>query len=448
MRSVVSMGGVCHRSLTLCKLSVVVSFRWRARAGRGQAAPVERSPQPSLAEEITGRQARLQERLRADGLDGALILHGVDLFYLSATRQAGVLWVPAAGEPALLVRRSLERARAESPLADVRPFPSSRELSPLLAGVRRVGLCFDVTRVSQLEWWRRQLPGREFADVSAHLRALRSTKSSLELAVMREGGRRIAAAMAEAPSFLREGMREVDVAAEIEARLRRAGNEGSPRLRSPGTELFTGLVVSGEAGAEPGAFDGPVVGRGLSPAAPVGPSLRAIRRGEPVLLDYTATFGGYVLDMTRCFSVGPLPPDLVAAFEVAVAIQDELAGALRPGAVPAELHERAAARAAAAGLAAHFMGPPGEQVRFVGHGVGLELDELPVLAPGFTEPLREGQVVAVEPKFAFPGRGAVGIENTWAVTARGGERLTPLGDALVQVPPRSGPATPEPPQRL
>jgi Xaa-Pro aminopeptidase len=118
---------------------------------------------------------------------------------------------------------------------------------------------------------------------------------------------------------------------------------------------------------------------------------------------------------------------------VACAISDEVAGALRPGAVPSQLWERARARAEAEGLGQVFMGPPGEQARFVGHGVGLELDELPVLAPGFDEPLLAGQTIALEPKFVLPGLGAVGIENTWAVGEGGGQRLTALGDELIQV---------------
>jgi Xaa-Pro aminopeptidase len=79
------------------------------------------------------------------------------------------------------------------------------------------------------------------------------------------------------------------------------------------------------------------------------------------------------------------------------------------------------------------MGPLGDQSRFVGHGVGLELDEPPVLAPGFEAPLQAGQVVAVEPKFVFPGLGAVGVENTWVVAAGGGEKLTVLADGAVRV---------------
>jgi len=387
-----------------------------------------------LRAEIPGRVKGLQASLAATGLDGALLLHSVDVYYYSGTRQNVALWIPAAGEASLLVRKGAARARSESPLPGVRPFPPGRELAALFGNARRVGLCFDVTRLSQWEWWRKHLPRIDFADASALVRAQRSVKSPLELKALRQGGEKLAAVFREIPSFLRAGMRELDLAAEIELRLRRAGCQGSPRLRAPNLELFSGLVVSGEAGAEPGGFDGPVAGRGLSAAYPVGPSERVIRTGEPVFVDYAALFGGYILDVTRVFALGSLPEDLERAHEVAIAIQDELAPLLAPGQIPADLYARATDRAEAAGLGAFFMGHGEEASRFVGHGLGLELDEMPVLALGFHEPLTEGQVLALEPKFVFPGRGAVGIENSWAVTRGGGERLTPLPDALVRVP--------------
>jgi Xaa-Pro aminopeptidase len=109
---------------------------------------------------------------------------------------------------------------------------------------------------------------------------------------------------------------------------------------------------------------------------------------------------------------GKLRPELQRAYGAACAISDEVAAGLRPGAVPSQLWERARARAEEAGLGDGFMGPPGDQARFVGHGVGLELDELPVLAPGARMTLEVGQVIAVEPKFVLPGIGGVGIEKT------------------------------------
>jgi Xaa-Pro aminopeptidase len=379
------------------------------------------------------RIERFQASLDARGLSGALLLHAVDVLYLAGTRQNGALWIPARGAPLLLVRKSLARAREESSLRDVRPFPSSKELATALGATGKVGATFDAVPAATLDWWRKQLPGAELVDVSATLREQRAVKSAAELAVMRDGAKRLSGVLGEVRSFLRAGMTELELAAEIEARLRRAGNEGSPRLRAFNAELFIGLAVAGESAAAPGFFDGPVVGRGLDPAYPLGASGRPIRPGEPIILDYTGVFGGYVLDMTRSAVCGALAPELVRAFDVALRIQDEVARLLRPGVACAEPWERARAIAEEAGLGDRFMGPPGDQARFVGHGVGLELDELPVLAPGAKATIVAGQTIAVEPKFVFPGVGAIGIENTFVATVDGGERLTLLSDELIQV---------------
>jgi Xaa-Pro aminopeptidase len=386
-------------------------------------------------QEHLSRVSRFQASLAERGLAGALLLNAVDVLYLAGTRQNGALLVPAAGAPVLLVRKSLARARAESAIEDTRPFPPSRDLAAALPASGRIGVALDAIPAATVEWWRRQLPGAELVDAGGILREQRSVKSEGEIETMREGARLICGVFAEIPSFLRPGMREVDASAEIEYRLRRAGNEGVPRLRAFNAELFIGLAVAGDGAAAPGYFDGPVVGAGLSPAYPQGASARTVRPGEPVLFDFTAVHGGYVVDVTRVAVCGALDPALSRAFDVACAIQDEIARSLRPGVPCAELWEHARAMAEQARLGDFFMGPPGDQARFVGHGVGLELDELPVLAPGFKGPLRAGQAVALEPKFVFPGAGAVGIENTFVVRDAGGEKLTAgLADEILVAP--------------
>jgi Xaa-Pro aminopeptidase len=137
--------------------------------------------------------------------------------------------------------------------------------------------------------------------------------------------------------------------------------------------------------------------------------------------------------MTRMFVIGSIDPELQRAFDVSIEIQESVRKAIRPGAICEELYFMALSMAEKAGLGSCFMGMPGEQSRFVGHGVGLELDEMPVLAQGVTVPLQAGQVIAVEPKFVFPGKGAIGIENTFIVTEEGGERLSNLPDSIVVI---------------
>lgn len=171
----------------------------------------------------------------------------------------------------------------------------------------------------------------------------------------------------------------------------------------------------------------------MSKASPHGASSKRIVRGEPILIDYTGVFNCYILDMTRMFDIGDLDHELQHAFDTALAIQEKVAAAMRPGAICAEIFEIAAQMAEEASLGSRFMDAPGEQAWFVGHGVGLELDEMPVLAKGFNLPLQLNQTIEVEPKFVFPGSGVVGIEDTFVVNKDGGIRLTCLDDEMIKL---------------
>jgi len=381
-------------------------------------------------EEAMQRVAAMQAKLQAKGVDGALFIFPIDVYYFSGTRQNSTLWIPVAGEPVLMVRKSLSRARDESVLTDIRPFPSSNDF-PAQFGerVRKIGFTFDVAPVQQLNYYTKLLPGREFVDISAANREVRSVKSAYELEQLRLSGTSLCSVFKQVPQFLKEGMRELDLAAEFEHRLRIAGNEGYIRMRAFNQELFMGLALSAGA-ASYGFFDGAVTGRGLSNASPQGSSTQSIGRNEPIFLDYTGVFNGYITDMTRIFVIGKLEPELQRAFDLSLEIQQQLQKALKPGAICEELFLQAVENAEKGGLGAHFMGMPGEQARFVGHGVGLELDELPVLAQGFKVPLQSGQTIAIEPKFVFPDKGVIGIENTFAVSNAGGEKITDIDDQI------------------
>ena len=381
--------------------------------------------------ELTQRIANMQGMLTEKGLDGALFIFPIDVYYFSGTRQNSTLWLPSSGEPILMVRKSLARAREESPLADIRPFPSSKAFAAVLPPeALKIGFTFDVAPVQQLNFYSKLLTGCEFIDISALNRQIRSVKSSFELQQIKASGDALSSIFIQVPDFLKEGMRELDLAAEFEYRLRKAGNEGYVRMRAYNQELFGGLALSAGA-ASYGFFDGAVTGKGLSSASPQGASLDLITRDTPVLIDFTGIFDGYITDMTRMFVIGKLDPELQNAFDLALEIQDFLQRELKPGAICEDLFLKALEMAEQGGFGDTFMGMPGEQARFVGHGVGLELDEFPVIAQGFKMPLQTGQTIAIEPKFVIPGKGVAGIENTFAVTVDGGRKMTDVPDDIL-----------------
>lgn len=382
--------------------------------------------------EYQKRITNLQDKLNLKELDGALIVYPIDIFYFAGTRQNALLWVPANGNPTLLVRKSLIRAEQECSIDDLRPLLSNKEL-PGIIGTEpvKIGLTFDVLPVQQFNLYNKLLPGKEFFDVSAIIREIRSVKSSWEIEQMRNSANKMSQVFAQIPQFLKPGMREIDAAAEFESRCRRLGHEGYIRMRSFNQELYWGLAVSGGNASYPGYFDGPAVGKGLSKAFPVGATTDIIKENVPIIFDFVAVFNGYMIDMTRMFAFGSLDAKLKETFAVAISIQQHLVDNLKPGKIGGELYNEACQIAESAGLSANFMGLLGEQSKFVGHGVGLELDELPVLALGVKAPLIAGQTIALEPKFAFAGQGVVGIENTFVVDESGGVKLTELDDAII-----------------
>jgi Xaa-Pro aminopeptidase len=196
--------------------------------------------------------------------------------------------------------------------------------------------------------------------------------------------------------------------------------------------MHYGQVLCGPSGAVPGYSDSPLCGPGPNPVLGKGPDDHILAAGDPVIVDLVGGHQGYLADQTRTFALGALAGDLRAAYDQAVEILRVVEPEIRPGTAPSALFELAEQRAEQAGLGEHFMGHGAGRVRFLGHGVGMEIDELPVLAPGFDEPMVEGNVIAVEPKFVFPGRGAVGIENMYAVTADGFETITTAAEELIE----------------
>jgi Xaa-Pro dipeptidase len=387
--------------------------------------------------EIEWRLGRFRSELRADGLDGAVIVQSTDLAYLSGTNQQAHLVVPVEGDPVLLVRRVLRRAREESPLVGVRDLPSLSRLSPALeaAGLGRgcdVGFELDVLPAARYLSYLSRLEGHVIGDCSQALRRTRAIKSEWELERMRIAAAQVRVAVEAVPALIRPGVAESQVQLEVERALRQAGHQGQLRFRGFNQEMHYGQVLGGPSGAVPGYSDSPLCGPGPNPVLGKGPGGHVLASGDPVIVDLVGGHDGYLADQTRTFSVGAAPDDLRRAYHVSVSILRAVEQGMRPGVAASALFELAERMAGDEGLADHFMGHGGDRVRFVGHGVGLEIDELPVLAPGFDAPLEAGNVVAVEPKFVFPGRGAVGIENMYAVTEEGWEMITTASEELIE----------------
>jgi Xaa-Pro aminopeptidase len=389
------------------------------------------------AAEIGRRIAALQKKLPELEVEAALIYQQADLFYFSGSAANGFLFVPAEGEPLFLVKKYLPRARAESPVKKIEPLPSASLLKETLGnwGVQpppRLGLELDVLPVNTFRFLQQQLGWQEAVDVGPAIKQVRAVKSPFELDQMRragEIGRRVYAAI---PAVLKPGLSEIDLAGILNERAMALGNLNLLRARGFNNQAFNWHVISGASGARLSGNDAPFAGLGLTPAFPVGAGLRTIDPGDPVLVDFGTCWNGYQVDQTRMFALWKPKPDIIRAYEALQEIEASILEAIRPGLPAEEPYRIARQRAEQLGYGESFLGPADQQVKYAGHGVGLEIDEMPFLAAGHRYPLEEGMTLALELKIVLPA-GAVGFENTVAITGNGAVKLTPAEETFLMI---------------
>ena len=171
-----------------------------------------------------------------------------------------------------------------------------------------------------------------------------------------------------------------------------------------------GNVLAGCNADVPAPYDFAMGGRGLDPSIPGGAAGEEIKEHNAVMVDLNGNFTGYMTDMTRVFAVGSLPQAAVDAHQCSIDICRAFEREARPGVEARTLYEMCADMARERGLERYFMGHR-QHAGLVGHGVGIEVNEWPVIAPRSRQILERNNTIALEPKFVIPEVGAVGIET-------------------------------------
>jgi len=382
--------------------------------------------------ELDQRVAKLQLLLKQEDIDGVIIVQNADLFYFSGTVQQSHLFIPAEGEPVLFVKKSYERALEESSLDNIVSLNSLKEMFVVLqsygySGFKTLGFELDVLPANLYMRYQKLVKPANIVDASPLIRTVRMIKSDYELEILRDAAKMNTEVFSFIKANLQEGMSELKLAAMVDGFSRENGHPGLVRIRGFNQDLVQTHIVSGQ-NTEPSYFWGAVGGKGVGPAFAQGASDKLIGRGEPVLVDYGFILDGYAVDQTRIFCIGKLSDHLVQAYTVATEILEQMEKLAKPGVPCGKLHDLALQIAGESPFAKHFTGYP-TPLAFVGHGIGVELDELPIIGHGFETPLEAGMVIALEPKFTFAD-GAVGIENTYLVTQDGLETLTVYDEGI------------------
>lgn len=392
------------------------------------------------ATELEYRCKKLQDLMAGQGLDAVIVVQNADLFYFTGTTQSGCLYVPVQGQPLYMVRKEFSRARMESGLKEIVPFGSMKDIPAILAQFgypepKRIGMELDVVPVSFFERYKTVYPHAEFLDVTPLIRQVRMIKSHYEIHLMKDAADQVHRVWQRAAEIIRVGATDLEIAAELEYTARKDGHQGLVRMRAFNSELFYAQIFSGTDSAVPAYVDTPLGGLGLSPAFGQGAGLKRIERNEPIIIDFAGCVDGYLVDQTRVFAIGAISDRLQRGYEDMLAVQRRMTEVAVPGAIWSAVYDECYALALEMGYADSFMGSRGSQVAFIGHGLGIEIDEYPFIARGFKDmKLEVGMAFAFEPKLVFPGEGAIGIENTFYISNEGLKQLTYSSEELVILP--------------
>ncbi len=374
--------------------------------------------------EIENRLSRFQDLMVQEGLDGVLLCQNVDLLYFSGTMQPGYLYIPVQEEPVFLAKKNLERAIEESPLTNIIALSSSKEIPSFLSErdvppPQTLGLEMDVLPAGNYLQLKSIFKKVRLLDASILIRKCRMFKSPWEIENLTKAAQMLHRMVLEVPRILRPGMTEIELAGHLESFLRREGHQGYLRSRGFNQEMFYGHILSGPEGGKPSYIDSPSGGVGVGPAFSQGAGIKPIRAHEAISIDLVGCYNGYLADQTRMFSLGDPPDPVKEAYLAVQKIQDSLKLKTQPGIPCDQVYFWALEEADRLGYLTRFMGMGPSLVRYIGHGLGLELDELPVIGQKFDWPLEPGMVFALEPKMVLPDYGLVGIENTYQMTEAG-----------------------------
>ena len=392
---------------------------------------------PVPASELEARLERFRRAMDAahPGWEMAAVNHKVAMYYFTGTIQEGVLLIRPQ-DAVFWVRRSFERACNESHFSDIRPMHSFREAAAFYGTTPKV--MYVETKKATLDWERmlhKYFAFEELGSFDSVLQDLRMVKSEYELKQMEQSG-----AIHEtvldivAPKLIYGGISEAQLAIALYSEMVQRGSHGTARFNQALGEEAVGIASFGKSGLVRTGFDGPGGTDGTCIAVQsIGNAFRKLQPGRLVYLDIPCGFDGYHTDKTVVYYYGDLAKDeqskhIIEAQQRCLELEQEVVRLMVPGEPIENLYLRTMDKFDNIYGDAFMNGG-----KFLGHSIGLVMDEAPAIAKGFKQPLQPGMTFAVEPKIALPGLGMVGTENTYVVTENGTRSLTGSSHLLREV---------------
>lgn len=395
-------------------------------------------------EELTRRQNAVRTHLQTVAPDagGILVFSRLNIYYLTGTFGQGVLWLPLTGKPVLMLRKGVNRAKLETGVEHIASFKSYSELPGLCADAGSPFTATMAAVMAGLNWQLGMMLAAKLKEYTLvpgdHAVALaKMVKSEFELDILRRCGEKHHHCLYDLlPKVIHPGMTEREISHKAWESFFSEGHMGILRMQAHGEECFLGHVAAGDSGNYPSAFNGPLGLRGEHPGSVfMGSADKVWEMGEPLMLDIGFQLEGYHTDKTQAYFAGPdstMPDTIRQAHDFCIEMQDWVCENARPGITPTALYTHCFEQAEKRGFADGFMGLDENKVPFIGHGIGLSIDEFPPIAKGFDQPLEAGMVIAIEPKQGVRDVAMVGVENTFEITENGCRCIS--GDSYEMVP--------------
>ena len=380
--------------------------------------------------EINLRINSLRKNIIQNGADAVLINSNVNIYYLSGRFYRGYVYVSLDRDPLWFIVKP-DIYRKEEQIEYIRKPELIPEIliSKGYSLPQKLALEFDDLSYSDIIRLQNVFHRVDYVNGSKIMKITRMIKTQWEIDQMKIDGIHHANVYSKIKECYRPGMSDLQLQIEIERELRTEGALGVSRVAGNLMEINMGSVINGENADNPSPYEFTMGGSGVDSSLPVGADNRPILPHTTVMIDMNGTFNGYQTDMTRVWALDEIPELALKAHECSLKILYTLEKIAVPGVKVSALYDKAIEIVEKEGLKEYFMGHK-SQVSFIGHGVGIELNELPVVNARSKDILAENMTIALEPKFVIPKVGAVGAENTYQVTTDGLKNLTVFPDKI------------------
>lgn len=378
-------------------------------------------------DEFELRLSKIRSEMEATSTEALLLTDNANIYYLTGRVFAGYAYIPLKGMPIFFVKRPVELEG--DGIVYIRK-PEEITASIGMSAPSNIALELDVLPYSMASRLIPVFPGAEIRNASPLMRTVRAVKTPLAMDMLRQSGANHTRVYRRIPGLFQEGMSDYDLQVSIEHLSRLQGCLGQFRISGDTMELYMGNVLAGRNADAPSPYDFAMGGAGMDPSLPVGANGTLITPGTTVMVDINGNYNGYMTDMTRVFALGDLEPLAERAHQCSIDIHHALCDMMHPGTPAKALWEKAEQIVTEADLKPYYMGHR-QHAGFIGHGVGIEINELPVIAPRSRDTIQEGNVIALEPKFVIPHVGAVGIENTYIVHSDRVECITLAPEEII-----------------